>query len=40
MMIEETEYEEVLTCDHSYDNRCTSSVNSYTILLAGAIRPM
>ena len=21
MMVEETEYDEVLTCDHSYDNR-------------------
>jgi len=30
MMIEETEYEEVLTCDHSYDNRChTSYVTKY-----------
>ena len=28
MMLEETEYDEVLTCDHSYDNRCTSSVNN------------
>ena len=22
MMVEETEYDKVLTCDHSYDNRC------------------
>ena len=24
-MIEETEYDEVVTCDHSYDKRCTTS---------------
>ena len=30
MMVEETEYEEVVTCDHSYDRRChTSYVTSY-----------
>merc|ERR1711936_544976 len=30
MMVEETEYDEVLTCDHSYDNRChTSYVTRY-----------
>merc|ERR1712013_726994 len=30
MMVEETEYDEVLTCDHSYDNRChTSYVTKY-----------
>jgi len=30
MMREETEYDEVLTCDHSYDNRChTSYVTRY-----------
>merc|ERR1712106_1131933 len=30
MMREETEYDEILTCDHSYDNRChTSYVTRY-----------
>jgi len=30
MMTEETKYDEVLTCDHSYDNRChTSYVTKY-----------
>ena len=30
MMVEETEYDEVVTCDHSYDQRChTSYVTSY-----------
>jgi len=30
MLVEETEYDEVLTCDHSYDNRChTSYVTKY-----------
>lgn len=30
MMREETEYDEILTCDHSYDNRChTSYVTKY-----------
>ena len=30
MMVEETEYDEVVTCDHSYDRRChTSYVTSY-----------
>ena len=24
-MVEETEYDEVVTCDHSYDRRCTTS---------------
>ena len=24
-MVEETEYDEVVTCDHSYDQRCTTS---------------
>ena len=38
MMVEETEYDEVLTCDHSYDNRCTRSVKSCANL-AGATRP-
>ena len=38
-MVEETEYDEVLTCDHSYDNRCTRSVNICAHLVAGATRP-
>jgi len=30
MLVEETEFDEVLTCDHSYDNRChTSYVTKY-----------
>ena len=30
MMVEETAYDEVVTCDHSYDQRChTSYVTSY-----------
>ena len=30
MLREETEYDEILTCDHSYDNRChTSYVTRY-----------
>ena len=38
-MVEETEYDEVLTCDHSYDNRCNRSLNSCANLLAGATHP-
>ena len=39
-MVEETEYDEVLTCDHSYDNRCNRFLISLVILLGGATRPM
>ena len=30
MMVEETQFDEVVTCDHSYDKRChTSYVTSF-----------